>query len=523
MNIFRRGLVAWALALPIWAVLLVMSFSSRSFIQPVWAQDQLPTKPPVEAPTKPPLEPQPTKEQIQPTAVPATKESPPTEIPTKSLTSIPTKTPWPTALPTKAALPTSLPTKLPVPTNTATPSSASAGFPMSDRVTPPTSRDQTQRATGTLQPSQPEVGTPDSGTVATVTGIVFDDANDNGQRDPDEVGLSGVAVSVAPSGPPPRRVPAESGATRLADGGHGQTPAGVQMVVTDARGVYSLPAIAGATVRVIVPAGWSTRQSDNLPLERAGDFPLRARSTGTPVPPAAITPLTITQSVIDFAPLIALGLGLGAVMAIGFLRLARAITASNRALALLLVRMQRTSEKPLALEATGPLAASATDARVLALLNQAGLDAAGRSLHIERVLSVTAGDRPAITALGQDGRAAFIIYTPLDARTFQRTWRTGRESNAGEVTFEQATAYPLDRWGEALAARDATAYPLDALNSGLFVADDLAAAYAYLSTELPMSARTLPRTSRWTLFVVLLPKHDLAVRAGWRYRIGKRQ
>ena len=84
MSVLRRALLAWALALPIWAVLLVMSFSSRSFIQPVWAQDQLPTKPPVEAPTKPPLEPQPTKEQIQPTAVPATKESPPTEIPTKS-------------------------------------------------------------------------------------------------------------------------------------------------------------------------------------------------------------------------------------------------------------------------------------------------------------------------------------------------------------------------------------------------------------------------------------------------------
>ena len=49
MNIFRRGLLAWALALPIWAVLLVMSFSSRSFIQPVWAQDQLPTKPPVDS------------------------------------------------------------------------------------------------------------------------------------------------------------------------------------------------------------------------------------------------------------------------------------------------------------------------------------------------------------------------------------------------------------------------------------------------------------------------------------------
>lgn len=189
-------------------------------------------------------------------------------------------------------------------------------------------------------------------------------------------------------------------------------------------------------------------------------------------------------------------------------------------MALLLVRMQRTSEKPIAFEATGLDRAS--DTRVLALLNQAGLDAAGRPLHIEHVLSVTAGDRPAITALGQDGRAAFVIFTPLEARTFQRAWRTGREASVGEVAFEQATAYPLDRRGEALAAGDATAYPLDALNSGLFVADDLAAAYTYLSAELPVSARTLPRTSRWTLFVVPLPKHNLAVRAGWRSRIGRR-
>ena len=88
----------------------------------------------------------------------------------------------------------------------------------------------------------------------------------------------------------------------------------------------------------------------------------------------------------------------------------------------------------------------------LAMLNQAGLDAAGRSLNIERVLSVTAGDHPAIMALGQDGRAAFVIFTPLNAKLFQRVWRAGRESSASEVAFEHATAYPLDRLGEALTS-----------------------------------------------------------------------
>jgi hypothetical protein len=264
-----------------------------------------------------------------------------------------------------------------------------------------------------------------------------------------------------------------------------------------------------------VPAGWNTRQADSRPIELAGDFPLRANQVVASRQPAALSPLTITQSVIDFAPLIALGIGLGVVMAFGFLRTARAVSTSNRALALLLVRMQRTSERPLTFESGEPN--RATEARVLTLLNQAGLDAVGRPLNIERVLTLTAGDRPAITALGADrrGRAAFVVLTPLEAKAFQRAWRVAPTSS-GEVAFERAEAYPLEQLGEALATGHAAAYPLDALNSGLFVADDLAAAYAYLATELPVSARTLPRTARWTLFIVSLPKNDLTVRSRWR-------
>ncbi len=326
-----------------------------------------------------------------------------------------------------------------------------------------------------------------------VSGTVFDDRNDNGQRDSEEPGLAGVAVSVIAAGE-------------------------LKTTVTDARGVYALPTLADATVRISVPAGWNTRQADSRPIELAGDFPLRANEAASAHQPI-LTPLTITQSVIDFAPLMALGIGLGVVMAFGFLRTARAVSTSNRALALLLVRMQRTSERPLTFEPGEP--ERATDVRVLRLLNQAGLDAVGRSLNIERVLTLNAGDRPAITALGQDSRSAFVVLTPLDAKSFQHAWRMV-QATSQEVVFERAEAYALGQLNEALAAGRVTAYPLDALNSGLFVADDLAAAYTYLATDLPVSARTLPRTARWTLLVVPVPKNDLTVQRRWRWRWWRR-
>lgn len=500
MNVLRRALFAWMGSLLMWAVVLGLLFLDHTPIQPVWAQGANPTKPPLEQPTKPPVEPQPTKEQIPPTAVPPTKKPLPTDAPTLAPTRVPTKTPWPTpptGVPTKTSVPTLFPTKTPLPTspaNTATGTAAGA-IPSSSATITPFSQSEASRTVAqpsmvTAMPSAVPITA-----LATVSGMVFDDRNDNGQRDPDEPGLAGVAVSI-------------------------ETTDGLKTTVTDAQGIYALPALAGASVRISVPAGWNTRQAESRPIEHAGDFPLRANQVVAPRQPAALSPLTITQSVIDFAPLIALGVGLGVVMAFGFLRTARAISISNRALALLFVRMQRTSERPLTFEADGPN--RATDARVLTLLNQAGLDAAGQPLNIDRVLSVSAGDRPAIIALGQDGRAAFVVFTPLEAKAFQRALRTSLEPSSSEVAFEHATAYPLGRLGEVLTAGHARACPLDALNSGLFVADDLAAAHAYLASDLPVSARTLPRTARWTLFVAPLPRHDLAIRSGWRQRTRRR-
>jgi hypothetical protein len=329
--------------------------------------------------------------------------------------------------------------------------------------------------------------------------MVFNDVNGDGVQEENEPGLAGIAVMVA-------------------------TSSQAHTLITDASGAYQVNANPRATVRIIPPAGWLVTQAAALPLDRARNFALRQDRTPSALASATTSPmpLTITQSVIDFAPLIALGLGLGVVMAIGFLRVSRSVSTSSRAAALLQVRMQRTSEKPVTFETAEPPASAATDVRVLTLLNQAGLDAAGQPLNIDRVLSVTAGDRPAIIALGQDGRAAFVVFTPMEAKAFQRALRTSPESSSSEVAFEHATAYPLGRLGEVLTAGHARACPLDALNSGLFVADDLAAAHAYLASDLPVSARTLPRTARWTLFVAPLPRHDLAVRSGWRQRMRRR-
>jgi hypothetical protein len=84
------------------------------------------------------------------------------------------------------------------------------------------------------------------------TGLVFEDANGNGRRDAGEKGVASVEVSN-----------------------------GVDVVLTDAYGSYTIPDRAGARVFVIKPRGWQTPvDGANLPIYYAppggtADFPLR--------------------------------------------------------------------------------------------------------------------------------------------------------------------------------------------------------------------------------------------------------
>lgn len=439
---------------------------------------QQPTKAPIESTDRPP-----TKEPIEPT------DRPPTKAPIEPTSVPPTKTPLPTkALPTKTAIPTIvLPTKLPLLTETPTlvapswlvPTVAPGSASVSEGVSTNTSRTPTRSVES--HSSGASIATDQ----APIVGVVFDDANGNGQRDPDEQGLPGVAVIV-------------------------ESDQGPQTIVTDASGAYSVQPISGATIRVIAPAGWTMSNASRLPIERAGDFPLRA--TGLIASPRAITPLSVTQTVLDFAPLLMLGGAIGVVLALGFMRTSRAISASNRQLALLMVRMQRTSERPLVLDELSD-SDRAVHVKVLAVLNQAGLDASGQPLQIERVLKVSANPAPAIVALSHDGqRLAFVMFTPLERKVF--TARLESADAIADRAFADAMAYPLDRLREAID--EGQSYTLDALNSGLFVADDLAAVYAYLAADLPVAVRTLPRTARWQMFIAPLPRNTLNVQSGWR-------
>ena len=165
-----------------------------------------------------------------------------------------------------------------------------------------------------------------------MTGVVFDDANDNGQRDPGEAGLPGVAVTAA-------------------------TDEGRVIVVTGADGTYAAP--VGATVQAVPPVGWQTGKSSMT----NGEIPLRSRPAMSAPAPREVTPLTIAQTTLDFAPLIALGLGLGVVMAFGFLRTARAVSIEQSGPGITPRADAAHQRKPLTFEPGEP--DRATDVRVL--------------------------------------------------------------------------------------------------------------------------------------------------------------
>lgn len=440
------------------------------------------TKPPIEVPTKPPVEPSSepaTKAPIEPTAVPPLKPT---------ATSLPTKAPWtstpvPTDLPTKTPIGL-LPTKLPIQTNSPTPQPGS-----SDGAPTPDHEDAGSHPTvpaGAVEvvatPAVNVNGVPP--TTPMLIGVVFEDLNANGVQDGDERGLAGVAVVVEATD-------------------HAQT------LITDASGAYAARNDPQARVRVIPPAGWLTSQPDPLPLDRARSFPLHSVAVDHPS-----ATLTAQPAALDLTPLIALGIGLGVVLSLSLLRLARVIAVGQHQLALLLVRLQRTSERPQVIEAAQT--DRAVNESVLALLNQAGLDGAGQPLQIERVVRVSVQPRPAIITLGRAGsQPTLIVFTPLDRKVFRA--RLAADTLYPDQTFADATDYPLARLRAALD--DGRSYPLDALNSGLFIADDLAAAYAWLAADIPVALRTLPRVARWQMWVAPLPRPTLTVQAGWRRRL----
>lgn len=434
----RRN-VFW-IAVPV--VLLIMLPSILTTHTAVFAQDK-PTEevdkgqPPPAEPTKAP----PTDEQVQPekTATPAGgQEQVKTPTPFE-----PPKTPtWSS----RAAATTHTPTPMPSPT--VTPEKTADG-PTSTRIGASTT---TSASDGESRPIQ----------FVQVTGIVFEDSNDNGQHDAGEQGLSGVSVVV--------------------DDGSGVS----QAAVTDWRGAYGVQTKSTAVVRIIPPEGWENLITVALPASEAGDFPLRRRVDEV-APVSSSAPVTITQAVYDFSTLALSVAALGATIFIAIERLRRALVTQFNSWALTHIRLSRES-----LHISRQAQAALDDP--LRVLNQAVLDATGENVNLIALPQAAQAPYPVIVTLADDRRR--FIFTPVAPEIMRR--RENRHRAVSLLNVEPGSV---------------ATYPLDALNSSLFIADDLAAIYAAeLKKRSAGESPVLPRVQRWYLYVAPSPADHLPAR-----------
>jgi hypothetical protein len=283
-----------------------------------------------------------------------------------------------------------------------------------------------------------------------VIGVVFDDADGDGQRDADESGLPGVPVIVESNGE--------------------QTT-----IVTDAGGTYTAHAAPVAIVKVVPPAGWRTPGLAALPAPEAGDFPLRRMESATH---NSAAPVTITQSALDLTG-IAIGFAvLGVLVWVGLLAHQRTTTRSFQQWALADLRLRHEAERE------SRQFTVKSDDEALTVLEQAALDATGARPFITHLVR----DRSRLSPV-----AAIVAFSAADARHW---------------IFSPASPDQLKRLGRepltALFGKDGrrgikTHHAINALNSSPFVTDNLAAVLRHLTAD---SSSPLPRAEQWQVYVV---------------------
>ncbi len=430
---FVKNRKVWTVALCtalVFGVLLSLptspSFASRS-LQSGTSQDKggEPTKesaPPIEEPTKAPLPDEHTQPEKTATPLPGQE---PTKAPTLAEVA---KTPtWAPSTPTIVA-----------PTDA-----------------PETAAEPTAVATRTPEHSIDPVR---------VIGVVFDDANGSGQRDPDEPGLPGVPVM------------AES------------DPDDSLTTITDASGTYRVYALPDSTVRVVPPAGWCAPGLAALPASTAGDFPLRKlEGAATTTQAEAVTApqvATVTQSVLDFSGMAIGFAALGVLVWVALLAHRRAIVRSFESWALADLRLRHE-----AVRESRQFAVDGDD-QALVLLEQVALDATGARPNITHLVRNRTRIAPvaAIVAFSSE-TARHWVFSPA---TPDQMRRAARDRDRAQTLFGR------EGW-RSVKQRHA----IDALNSSPFVADNLAAVLRYLVND---STSPLPRTEQWHVYVVEPPK-----------------
>ncbi len=251
----------------------------------------------------------------------------------------------------------------------------------------------------------------------------------------------------------------------------------------------SLPSLSVAQPIAVPPTPGSTPQIVNLPSSVHVDGRSVVSQVGfndpgsisLNAPKDESVPAIVSQSAINMTGIVISFAGLSAVLWLGLLQHRRAVVGSYNAWARADLRLRSDAER-LARRSQITL----NDKWIVALLNQAGLDAIGDDPGIDQVDRLLADPIPAIVGLGRDFQR--IVFTPMSEGCVRR-WVKRKAL--------------VDLIGDSL--RGVRIHAIDALNGDLFVADDLAAAFRYLCEQRKLSARvsvSLLRAERWTICVV---------------------
>lgn len=255
--------------------------------------------------------------------------------------------------------------------------------------------------------------------------------------------------------------------------------------------VVSSPALATATSALVptLVAVTPTAVAPTITPILAGLVIGESATPEVPSPAAPINGSSASANAPDpSAPLIVQAVNIGGLVLglvvlglfiwFGLSRLGRSITNEIRTVSLATLRLQHEAER---LDRREKVAFRA-DSDVLALLEQASLDASGESVHLRLLPNGWLSSPPLLAVVDQNQTR--YIFSPLPP---DQVKTLARHQGLAQFLLGQAT--------------DLTAYPIDAVTSTPFIADDLTDAFGSVLARHQTQRRPLPRTDRWYLYI----------------------
>jgi len=255
--------------------------------------------------------------------------------------------------------------------------------------------------------------------------------------------------------------------------------------------VVSSPALASATA-TSVPTQVAVPPTAVAPTITPALVGLVIVDTATPNVPSLTAPINGSSASANTpdpsAPFIVQAVNIGGLVLglvvlglfiwFGLSRLGRSITNEIRTVSLATLRLQHEAERLDRREKV----AFRTDSDVLALLEQASLDASGESVHLRLLPNGWLSSPPLLAVVDQNQTR--YIFSPLPP---DQVKALARRNGLTQFLLGQAT--------------DLTAYSIDAVTSTPFITDDLTDAFGSVLARHQTQRRPLPRTDRWYLYI----------------------